>query len=164
MSINFSSDEIFEIAEQIERNGAVFYRKAAEMFSEEAVRGIILNLAVMEECHEKIFASMRTELKAGDIARMTFDPDNQAVLYLQAAADGKVFDLESDPADKLPEKASLNDVLDYAIGIEKESVVFYTGMKEVVPENLGKSKIDGIIKEEIGHIIELRAQKDSLKQ
>lgn len=30
MSFNFNADEIFEMAEEIERNGAKFYRKAAE--------------------------------------------------------------------------------------------------------------------------------------
>ena len=35
---------------------------------------------------------------------------------------------------------------------EKDSIVFYLGMKEIVPENLGKTKIDQIIKEEMAHI------------
>jgi hypothetical protein len=29
MSYDFNADDVFEMAEQIERNGAVFYRKAA---------------------------------------------------------------------------------------------------------------------------------------
>ena len=39
-----------------------------------------------------------------------------------------------------------------AIGLEKDSIIFYLGMKELVPENLGKNRIDKIIKEEMGHI------------
>ena len=35
MSYNFNADEIFEIAEQIERNGANFYRTAAENITDE---------------------------------------------------------------------------------------------------------------------------------
>ena len=34
-----------------------------------------------------------------------------------------------------------------AIGLEKDSIIFYLGMKELVPENLGKNRIDKIIKE-----------------
>ena len=30
MGLDFNADEVFEIAEQIERNGAEFYRTAAE--------------------------------------------------------------------------------------------------------------------------------------
>ena len=34
MSYDFNADEIFEIAEQIERNGAKFYRNAAESIAD----------------------------------------------------------------------------------------------------------------------------------
>ena len=46
----------------------------------------------------------------------------------------------------------MRQVLHTAIGLERDSIVFYLGMKELVPENFGKDKIDGIIKEEMGHI------------
>ena len=35
---------------------------------------------------------------------------------------------------------------------EKDSVVLYTAMKDLVPENLGKETIDKLIKEEMSHI------------
>ena len=35
MSYEFNADEVFEIAERIERNGARFYRRAAELSSAE---------------------------------------------------------------------------------------------------------------------------------
>ena len=46
----------------------------------------------------------------------------------------------------------MKDILKAAIGAEKDSIVFYLGMKELVPEKLGKDKLDGIIKEEMAHI------------
>ncbi len=164
MSITFNSDEIFEIAEQIERNGAAFYRRAAGLFSDTSVNDKLLNLAAMEDQHEKIFAAMRSELFSGDSFKTTFDPDNQAALYLQAVADGKVFDLKKDPSAFLSEGIAVEEVLERAVEVEKESVVFYTGMKELIPENLGKDKINLIIKEEIGHITDLRAQLEELKK
>ncbi|MBT7259953.1 MAG: rubrerythrin, partial [Desulfobacula sp.] len=39
-----------------------------------------------------------------------------------------------------------------AIQAEKDSIIFYLGMKEIVPEKSGKAKIDDIIKEEMSHI------------
>jgi len=164
VSIRFSADEIFEIAEQIERNGAEFYRRAAEKFPEPAVRDTLLMLASMEDRHEKTFAAMRAELPAGDRPVFTFDPDDQAALYLRTVAEGKVFDLRDEPASVFSGSVGLEDVLDFAIGIEKESVVFYTGMKKVVSEEVGRDRIDGIIGEEIGHINDLRARKAILKQ
>ena len=50
------------------------------------------------------------------------------------------------------EQEKIRKILKAAIGLEKESIVFYLGMKELVPTKFGKDKIDKIIKEEMGHI------------
>ena len=39
-----------------------------------------------------------------------------------------------------------------AIQAEKDSIAFYLGMKDMVPEELGNNKIDSSIKEEMSHI------------
>ena len=46
----------------------------------------------------------------------------------------------------------MEDILKSAITAEKDSIVFYLGMKEAVSEDLGSDRIDNIIKEEMGHI------------
>jgi rubrerythrin len=51
-----------------------------------------------------------------------------------------------------PEKDFAKKFIRYAMAAEKDSIVFYLGMKDLVPENLGKDKIDQIIKEEMSHI------------
>ena len=83
MSITFSADEIFEIAEDIERNGAKFYREAAEKASDKETRAFLLEMATMEEGHDTVFAEMRKELSKELKQPTTFDPDNQAAQYLQ---------------------------------------------------------------------------------
>ena len=40
----------------------------------------------------------------------------------------------------------------FASNAEKAWIVFYIGMKDVVPSHLGKDKLDDIIKEEMSHI------------
>ena len=115
MSIIFNFDEIFEIAEQIERNGAKFYRLAAEKFSDSVLHDKLLYFASMEEQHEKTFAAIRVELTGGARIESTFDPENQAALYLQAMADGKVFNYKKNPSDILSEEKTLEDILHIAI-------------------------------------------------
>ena len=44
MSITFNADEIFEMAEQIERNGATFYREAAGNTLDADVKEMLLSL------------------------------------------------------------------------------------------------------------------------
>jgi rubrerythrin len=146
MSYDFNADEIFEMAEQMERNGAKFYRDAAENAADSANKELLTGLSKMEEAHEKMFKSMRSELTAAEKASTVFDPSGEASLYLRALVDSRVF------FKKEIDVKSMVEILKSAIEAEKDSIVFYLGMKEEVPENLGKNRIEAIIKEEMGHI------------
>ena len=146
MSYDFNADEIFEMAEQMERNGAKFYRDAAENAADSVNKELLTGLSKMEEAHEKLFKSMRTELTAAEKASTVFDPSGEAALYLRALVDSRVF------FKKEIDVTSMVEILKSAIEAEKDSIVFYLGMKEGVPQNLGKDRIEAIIKEEMGHI------------
>ena len=147
MSYDFNADDVFEMAEQMERNGGAFYRGAAERdFLTGAEKEMLLELAGMEDQHEKLFKAMRTELTGDEKAATVFDPNGEAVLYLRALADTRVF------FDKEIDTTSLEAILKAAIEAEKDSIVFYLGMKESVPANMGKGRLDKIIKEEMGHV------------
>jgi len=146
MGYDFSADEIFEMAKQIEVNGAAFYRKAAAKVTGEAEKKFLKTLAAMEDQHEKTFADMQAKLKKEDQAELTFDPQGEAVLYLQAMADTKIFFKKEEPGKEM------KDILSAAIKAEQDSIVFYLGMKEMVPGAAGKQRVEDIIKEEMSHI------------
>ena len=146
MSYDFNADEIFEMAEQMERNGAQFYRDAAETAADSSNKEMLIGLSKMEVAHEKMFESMRAELTAAQKASTVFDPTGEASLYLRALVDSRVF------FKKEIDVTSMVEILKSAIEAEKDSIVFYLGMKEAVAEDLGKDRIDVIIKEEMGHI------------
>jgi rubrerythrin len=150
-----TADEIFEIAEQIERNGSRFYRRASQGFTDSRARDLLLDLAIAEDEHEKVFAAMRGELLQQEREPRTPDPYGEAILYVRGMADGALFDVKADPSERLTGKETLEEILRTAIGLEKDSIVFYLGIKGIVPERLGKQRIDDIIKEEMGHIAAL---------
>jgi rubrerythrin len=162
VSLHFNADEIFQMAEQIERNGRDFYARAASRAAESRNAQFFLRLAAMEAEHEKIFAGMRAGLSEQERKATVPDPDNQAQAYLRAWADVHVFDLRSRPAEKLTGKEKVEDILRTAIGLEKDSIVFYLGMKDAVPERLGRSRIDSIIKEEMNHMSSLSRELETL--
>ena len=157
MGYDFNADEIFEMAEQMEKNGAEFYRKAAENVDSEDAKKLLLDLAAMEDDHEKTFQNMRKSLPAEMKESTVFDPAGETALYLKALVDTKVF------FDKEVDTSSMKSILKEAIVAEKDSIVFYLGMKEAVPEKMGKGKIDAIIKEEMGHIRLLSKELVALK-
>lgn len=148
MSQRFNADEIFEIAEQIERNGAAFYRRAAEGSLDAGQKRKLLELAEMELSHEQTFAAIRTEQEN---APASFDPDGEAARYLDAIADGRVFDLRADLIEDLSGK-TIEEILKIAIDLEKDSIVFYLGLRDLVSESLGKERVEAIIAEEMSHI------------
>ena len=160
MSMPFNADEVFEMAEQIERNGGKFYRAAAKKFPE--ISKLLLELAAMEDKHLKTFSNMRADLSGTELEEPVFDPDGQAQMYLRVMADGHVFDVKADPVEKLANKDTPEDVLKMAIGLERDSIAFYVGLKEAVSNKAGKDKVEDIIKEEMGHVVILNQKLQDL--
>lgn len=152
MPIAFNADEIFEIAQQIEINGANFYNKAAQHVSQASVQLKLRELAAMEERHQRVFARLREQLSDVDHPAAVFDPNGEAAQYLRSMADERVFNLD-DPSRRLNGHETLHEVLLIAISLEKDSIAFYVGMLDLVPEDLGRFKIAEIIKEEMRHVV-----------
>jgi rubrerythrin len=163
MSIRFNADEVFEIAEEIERNGAKFYRKAAQNATNSRTRDLLLDLANREGEHEKTFADIRATLPDKERGWELYDPEGQTAMYLRAMAQGQVFDVQADPSGQLTGKETQEEILKMAIGLEKDSVVFYLRMQWIVPEKLGKDKILNIIKEETNHLTMLNTELAALE-
>lgn len=158
MGFDFNADDIFEMAERMERNGAKFYRTAAEKVADSSAKEFLLELAGMEDEHEKTFALLRADLSQKEKAATVFDPEGESALYLRALADSEVF------FKKEIDVSSMEEILKAAITAEKDSIVFYLGMMQFVPEELGKDKLGMIIKEEMGHIRILSNELVSLKK
>jgi rubrerythrin len=163
MSISFNAIEVFEIAERIERNSVKFYSGAAEGLSDQDLCQTLLSLAEFEKEHEETFANMRKQISNKEWDLITFDPENEMTLYLQAISNGHIFDLKKDPGEQLKDKETAEDILKFAIEAEKDSIIFYLGLKNFVPAGAGKDKVDEIIQEEVGHIAELSQRLEAWK-
>ncbi len=162
MGVTFNADEVFEMAEQIERNGAKFYRQAAEKVSDEGMKDMFLNMASMEDGHLQTFQQLRKELSGQETEPTSFDPYNEATLYLQTMADGKGSEGMKSPTEMLSGDESPQELLEIAIGAEKNSVLFYVGLKDLVSAQAGKDKIDVVIREEVKHVADLKRQLTAL--
>ncbi|MBW2065483.1 MAG: ferritin family protein [Deltaproteobacteria bacterium] len=168
MGYEFSADEVFQMAEQIEINGESFYREMSEKIPDSAIKRTLLDLAAMENEHRKIFARMRAELSEGEREASVFDPEGESALYLRALADLRVFgekareDFELSPGTEEEEK--IRRILLAASGREKESIVFYTGMRDIVPKAHGRDRVDAIIREEMKHLTLLASKLAALKE
>ena len=162
MPITFNANEIFEMAEEFERNGAKFYRQAAEKAVDKETKKMLLDMAAMEDGHLATFQEMREQLSGQEKGWTVFDPDNQSVLYLRAMADARGYEGKITPSKELAGNETTKEILDIALNSEKESVVFYFGLKSLVPVKAGRDKVEAIIIEELGHITTLLNKLKSL--
>ncbi|MDG5814850.1 ferritin family protein [Chitinispirillales bacterium ANBcel5] len=164
MSIVFNADEIFSMGVQIEKNGQLFYKTAAARTSEPQIAKLFSTLADWESKHVKTFEELRGQVKDHNEEENLYDPDNIIHQYLKAAASQYVFVDENSIVEKATACTSTSEALSMAISFEKDSVVYYSSMKEMVRGDLGKEHIDKLIREELSHIGQLNEELSKLKE
>ncbi|MGM0607053.1 MAG: ferritin family protein [Candidatus Muiribacteriota bacterium] len=145
----YNALEIIEMAKKIEKNGAAFYKKAADKTSNSKTKQLLSDLATMEGVHEVVFGDMLNQISDG-WSKVNEDSNADMHKYLEAMVDNIIFDLKNDNIDEI--LGDINKVFAFAIEKEKQSVLYYLGIKEMVPDKLGKDKISEIIGEEMKHI------------
>lgn len=159
MAYTFNLDEIFAMAEEIERNGARFYRRAAEITDAPRAKELFQELAQWEDGHERLFQRLRDKLVDASAAEPTvYDPTGDAELYLQAMAEQHVFRRDLDVEDMVDGADGPRGILELALQFERDSILFFLGMKDVVPAHMGPDRVDRLISEEMGHIAFLSKQ------
>ena len=152
--MKYNLDEVFEIAEQIERNGAAFYRRAAESSGAKEAKDLLLRLASDEDDHQQTFAGLHEALVEADAAIDTYDADDIVAQYLRVIAGQYVFAAEQD---ELTGNESIEDILETAITKEKDSIVLYLGLRDAMADEQGK-KVGRILREEQAHLVDLASQ------
>ena len=152
MSILFSAGEIFDIAIQIERNGAAFYHAAAEAVSDPKACAELLDLAKMEEGHEVVFGELKNQLIDSAEPPEWYDSEDEAALYLENFTSGRVFDMTLPATIQITQETTLHTLLEFALQRERDSIAFFTGMQTLVPPAQGADKITAIIRQEMGHV------------
>jgi len=158
MMVALTVDDLFAMAIELERNGATFYARAAASAAGRPHAGLLHRLAAMEQMHEKRFAELRAAVAQAGSAEATLDPAGERTAYLKALADTRVFPVTAPPADELGTASDFAGALRFAIEREKDSVVFYETMQELVPLHQGREQIRTIIAEELGHVHLLTAE------
>ncbi|MBN2592376.1 MAG: ferritin family protein [Sedimentisphaerales bacterium] len=161
MVMTYTADEIYEIAEQIERDAAEFYREAAETCPNEDIKKILFDMSETENEHLRTFQNMREKL-TDEAGLSVFDPFGRSAMYLQAIADARSWEGRINPMQALTGNETAREIIEIAVESEKEMVVFYVGLKDLVYFRAGKDKVEEIIIEELNHICALLKKLKSL--
>jgi rubrerythrin len=160
MSREYSLDEIFAIAEQIERNGAQFYTRAAQLARPPELAATLHQLAEWETGHESTFAGMRQRANSA-AQRGDWDPEGEAESYLRALASDYVFKSNPSPAESLTGTESAAEIYRLALGLEKQAILFYEGMKAAISDDSDRALLDELIREEMSHVTYLTERMET---
>jgi rubrerythrin len=162
MAAMFNANEVYQIGVEIEKNGKAFYESAAARADNADIKKLFKDLSAWEEGHVMLFENLKNELPQDAGGFDVSDPDGQMARYLKANADSHIFVVNTDMAELAGSCGSAKETLELAIRFEKDSVALYSSMKNVVPEDLGREKIERLIQEELSHVAFLQAQIDGL--
>jgi rubrerythrin len=164
MAIVYTADEIFTIGVGIEKNGREFYEAASRAASGAPVKAFFERLAKWEIEHEKLFSVLQSRLGGQARETVSYDPAGELGLYLKAAADTHIFRADADIPSLVKQCRSEKEALAMALTFEKDSVVLYSTMLNLVPEHLGKSDVQKILNEELKHVAIITEEMGKLKK
>ena len=153
----FTSSELIEVALGIERNGAAYYSSLAESATDASLKDTYNHLADMEREHIKIFQKM---LDSAGKYQLPYagEAAEEYEQYLKALVDSTVFTDDKVARQMAQKAASPAEAIQLALGAEKDSILFYSEMRDLVPKQ-DRPSIDKIINEEKSHMRQLSSLK-----
>ncbi len=153
----FSIREAIEQAVQTERLGYEFYTTLAEKLKkDEGLNKLFTTLAGKELKHEKTFKELLEIIK--DEEPVDWEEAEQ---YLRAIVESEFFLGKNKSLPSLTRVKTVEDAVDFALGFEKETLLYFYGIKDAVKE---KEVIEEIINEERSHILWLNRFRGSFKK
>ncbi len=160
MGIFFSGNELVDIAIGIERNGASFYESLVKSAKNEAAKRIYEYLASEERRHIEVFQGMLGSV-AGYRPPETYT--EEYTLYLKAFIDSRVFTDDRIAREMAQRVASDAEAIQIGLGVEKESILYYSEMRDLIRQS-DLEVVNKIIEEERSHLRQLSDLKRSLSK
>jgi rubrerythrin len=151
----YSIHEIIEQAIQTEKLGYRYYTTLAKKFeTNEPIRNLFSTLAQMERKHETTYQDLKSRTESIDV-----ENQGEVANYLRAIVESEFF-LGSDKSLLSMEHIqTVDEAIRFAIRFEKESILYFLGLKNLVND---KDTVETIIYEEKSHIVWLSRFKETL--
>jgi rubrerythrin len=159
MNQELTGTEVLEIAEKMEQNAARFYRRAAGMYDDVKISRLFSDLAQWEKRHVEIFSEMKERLSQQSWGLGQYGAERPDASRMRTPT--AVFPDGADPSQELTGRETKADVLRMAIQKEKDSIAYYTSLKEFILGDEDVRAIKDILGEEERHV---RILTQSLEQ
>jgi rubrerythrin len=160
MALFFSGSELLEIAIGIEKNGAAFYQALADKTGNRDVKDVYNYLTGEEKKHLDTFQGMSDSLGQAKPPE-TYTEDY--MLYLKSLVDNAVFSNITEAQQKADKVFNEIEAVGIGIHAEKDSILFYTELQNLVREPDRKVVLN-ILDEEKKHLCQLSELKTELQR
>jgi rubrerythrin len=157
-SHQFSDLEGLRIAIEMERRGVEFYRRAARLAKSDHIVTMLEELAVEEEGHQRDFAKLMEEQCTGRYQEAAVCYAGETSAYLSAVAADVVFPGGLLEVGRRGGFDSLPAILTSAIDSEKNSILFYSELKELTGDAGARAAFGSVISQEKVHLARLQQQ------
>jgi rubrerythrin len=145
----FSAAQALEMAVRIEEHGEAFYRAAGEKSDDVQIQELFEELASRELEHRRVFESMAESVDPAPEPPASDVGDYAS--FLEVALDHAVFS-GPDKALRMAEQADDRAaILRAAMGFEKDTMLFYYDLQEMVGDQ-DRHTISDVIREERQHL------------
>ena len=143
---NYTVTEALEQAIQTEKLGQAFYTRMSEKFQDnEPLKNLFDTLAAKERHHEQTFTSLK-----GRVGDQHVENWEEASKYMRAIVESEYFLGKNKSLPEMKNIQSIEDAVRFAIGFEKETLLYFHQMKDIVDD---KETMSAIIKEEQSHLV-----------
>jgi rubrerythrin len=150
----FKNGELYRVAVQMERNGLSFYSQVARQTRDEATKAVYEYLAASEKRHLKKFKALLSHTaKSSPPESYRGEYRN----YLIALLKDKVFP-SSAVARSRASRSSARAALSTGIKAEKDSILFYSGLLDLIPAH-ERTAVEKVLAEEKRHLRRLTDYK-----
>lgn len=150
----YNINEVLEMAVQTEKVGYQFYTTMAEKFQKNSeLAKLFATLASKEKAHEKTFSDLKAMVDRSGPEPVQWDEVSN---YLRAFVESEFFLGKGKALPEMTHIKTAKDAVKFAMGFEKETLLYFLGLRGVVKE---KEVVDEVINEEKSHIMWLSAFK-----
>lgn len=160
MGTAYSGSELVEIAIQIETCGEAFYDEALKHLKGEKIQKIFRWLRDEEKHHAVLFERILSKLTDIDAE---WRQNDDYITYMRALAENRVFPDADAARAAVVELANEVDAIQYAIGFEKDTILFLYEMRPMVRE-MDREVVDRLIAEEQRHVRTLSGLLSALRK
>jgi len=145
----FNAGQALEMAQEIEKNGEIYYVTVAAKQTDADVKALFEDLAAQERIHYQVFTQMLARVEPAP--ELLVDEYDQYDAYLKAALDNALFAGPDKALALAAEAGDKRTAVRGALGFEKDTLLFFYDLREMVAGK-DRAAVTRVINEEKSHV------------